>query len=156
MVNCPISFDKILQNLFWPKSQQIFALMKTSFAFISRRRLQDVLIKTNIFALFIRLQKTSWWRTIYSSWSYVFKRFQDNFKTSSRQLQDIFKTTSRHVQDILLGHHQDVLQICLQDVFKTHHQVKLFLLTPLKDVFETYSRGFWDVLQRQLSTKGFA
>ena len=93
---------------------------------------EDVLMKNNIFVLVIRLQ------------------------AFSRQLQDIFKTTSRHVQDILLGHHQDVLQICLQDVFKTHHQVKLFLLTPLKDVFETYSRGFWDVLQRQLSTKGFA
>ena len=93
---------------------------------------EDVLMKNNIFVLVIRLQ------------------------AFSRQLQDIFKTTSRHVQDILLGHLQDVLQICLQYVFKTHHQVKLFLLTPLKDVFETYSRGFWDVLQRQLSTKGFA
>ena len=40
---------------------------------------EDVFIKTNIFALVLRLQKTSWSRSIYSSWSYV-------FKTSSRCL----------------------------------------------------------------------
>ena len=85
-----------------------FVLMKTSFVFVFRRRLQDVLIKTNMFALALRLQKTSWSRPIYSSWLYV-------FKTSSRRLA---KTSSRHLQDVLQG--------CLQDVLKTYHQVKLF------------------------------
>ena len=46
-------------------SQQTFVLMKTSFVFVYRRRLQDVLIKANIFALVIHLQKTSWSRGIY-------------------------------------------------------------------------------------------
>ena len=58
-------------------------VLKMSFVFVFRRRLQDVLIKTNIVALLIRLQKRS-----------------------SRHLQDVF-------------------QRCLQDVFKTYHQVKL-------------------------------
>ena len=53
----------------------------------SSRRLQDNFIKTNIFALVKRLQKTSWSRPIYSSWSYV-------FKTSSRRLA---KTSSRGI-----------------------------------------------------------
>ena len=44
-------------------------VLKTSFIFVFRRRLQDVLIKTNMFALALRLQKTS-----------------------SRRLQDVFKT----------------------------------------------------------------
>ena len=34
-------------------------VLKTSLVFVFRRRLQDVLIKTNIFALLIRFQKTS-------------------------------------------------------------------------------------------------
>ena len=81
----------------------------------SSRRLQDVLVKTNIFVLAIRLQ--------------------DVFKTSSRRLA---KTSSRH----------------LQDVFKTYYQVKVFLVTQFQDIFETYSKRFWDVLLRRLSTGG--
>ena len=49
----------------------------------------------------LRLQKTSWSRPIYSSWSYVFKtssrRFEDVFKQSSRRLG---KKSSRHLQDV--------------------------------------------------------
>ena len=79
-------------------------VLKTSLVLVFKRRLQDVLIKTNIFALLIRLQKTS----------------------------------SRH----------------LQDVFKTYYQVKLFLVTQFQDVFKTYTKRFWDVLLRRLSTGG--
>ena len=49
-------------QLFYPflvSSHQTLILMKKSFIFVSRRRLQDVLIKTNVFALVRRLQKTS-------------------------------------------------------------------------------------------------
>ena len=89
----------------------------------SSRRLQDVLIKTNIFPILIRLQKTSWSRPIYSSCSYVFKTssrrlqevlprcLQNVFKTSSRRLA---KTSSRHLQDAF-----DTFWRSLQDVFKT-------------------------------------
>ena len=92
---------------------------------------EDVLIKTNMFALALLLQKTSWSGPIYSSWLYVFKtswrRFQDVFKTScktsSRSLQDVlktsWKTTSRHFQD--------VFKTSCKDIFKTfaRHIIKL-------------------------------
>ena len=94
--------------------------------------------------------KSHWWRMVqlhpskHSSW------WQ---KTSSRRLgQDqnirLGHTSSRHLQD--------VLQRYLQDVFKTYHQVKLFLLTRFQDVFQKYSKSFWDALQRWLSIEGFA
>ena len=54
------------------------------------RRLQDVLIKTNIFALVIRLQKTSSRRFK----GVLQKRLQDNFKTSCKV---IFKMFSRRI-----------------------------------------------------------
>ena len=58
----------------------------------SSRRLQDVLVKTNIFVLAIRLQD------VFKTFS---RRLQDVFKTSSRRLekrlQDIFKTSSRRI-----------------------------------------------------------
>ena len=95
---------------------------------------KDVLIKSNKFSLVIHLQD-------------VFKTSSSRFaKTSSRHLQDIFKTSSRHLQD--------VLQSCLQDVFKMYFQVKLFLVTQFQDVFQTFSKCFWEMLQRQLSTGG--
>ena len=164
--------------------------MKTSsiFVFVFRKRLQHVLIKTNIFSFVKRLQKmssrglqdvfkTSCSRLVYSSWSYFFRtfsaRFQDAFQTSCKKfLQDIFKTYSRYFQDVINSswrHLQDVLprrlqnifktssrhfddginnksskylqnvfQIYLQDVFKKYHQIKLFLLRPLWDVFNTF------------------
>ena len=65
-------------------------VLKTSFVF--RRRLQDVLIKTNMFSSALRLQDVLV-RPIYSSWLYVFKTFcQDVFK---RSCQKFFKTSSR-------------------------------------------------------------
>ena len=126
--------------------------MKTSWRRLSSSSLEDVFIKTNIFALALRLQKTSWSRPIYSSWPYVFKtssrRFQDVFKTSSRRLakmssrrfQDVFKTSCKNVFKTSSRRLQDVLQRYLQDVFKTYHQVKLFLLTRLREVFNTFLR----------------
>ena len=144
-------------------SQQTFVLLKTSFILVFKRRLQDVLIKTNIFALLIRLQKTSWSRPIYSSWSYVFKtssrrlaktssrRFQDVFKTScknvfktsSRRLQDVFKTPSRRLWDVLKTssrHLQYVLQRCLQSAFRTYNTALLKFSRYLQDVFTTFLR----------------
>ena len=115
-------------------------VLKTSFVFVFRkhlvqdeyihlshtsseaRRLQDVLFKTNIFVLAIRLQ--------------------DVFKTFLRRLP---KMSSRRLAKTSSGRLQDLLQRYLQDVFKTYHQVKLFLLTGLREI-----------LQTQLSTEGFA
>ena len=97
--------------------------LKTSFVFAFRKRLQDVLIKTNIFAILIRLRKTSSRR-----------RDQDQYirlgHTSSRHFQDIFKTSSRRLAKMSLKSLEDVLQKRLQDIFKTSYQ----------DVFKTSSR----------------
>ena len=110
--------------------------MKTSFVFVFRRRLQDVLIKTNMFALALRLQKTSSRRLGQDQYIRLghmsSRRLQDVFKTSSRPLQGVFKTSSRRFEDVFKmssRHLQDVLQRYLQDVFKTYHQVKLFLFS---------------------------
>ena len=105
-------------------TQQTFALLKTSLSS------EDVLIKTNIFALVIRLEKTFSRRLDQDQHIRLNHtssiRLQDVFKTSSRRLA---KTSPRHLQDIFKRSSkglQDVLQKCLQDVLKTHHQVKLF------------------------------
>ena len=82
--------DVLLNNKCLRQFQQTFVLTKTSFVFVFRRRLQDVFIKTNIFALAIRLQKTSSRRL-----------GQDQYirlgHTSSRRLQDVFKTSCKNV-----------------------------------------------------------
>ena len=57
---------------------------------------------------------------------------QEVFKASSRRLT---KTSSKHLQDVL----------------KTYHQVKLFLLTHLRDLF-TFLRP----TVKTVSTEGFA
>ena len=95
-------------------------VLKTSFLFAFKRRLQNVLMMKNIFLLIIRLQKTSWSRPIYSSCPYI-------FKTSSRRLQDIFKTSSRRRAKTFWRR--------LQNIFKTSR----------KYVFKTSSRRFEDV-----------
>ena len=60
---------------------------------------------------------------------------EDVLKTSTKRLQDVFKnvfkTSSQDVFKTFLRRLEDVLQRYLQDVFKTYHQVKLFLLTRL-------------------------
>ena len=84
-------------------------VLKTSLAFVFRRRLQDVLIKANIFASVIRFQKTSWSRPRYSSWLYFLqKRLQEIFKASSRRFEDVFRTS-----------YQDVFKMSCKNVFKT-------------------------------------
>ena len=102
----------------------------------SSRCLQDVLIKTNIFVLAIGLQDV------------LQKRLQDILKASSRRFKDVFKTSLRRLQDIF--------KTSCKDFFKTFYQAKLFLLTQFQDVFETWSKRFWDILLRRLSTRGFA
>ena len=64
-------------------SQQIFILMKTSWRRLLSSSSEAVLIKTNMFTLALRLQKTS------------SRRLQDQYISlghmSSRRLQDVFK-----------------------------------------------------------------
>ena len=77
---------------------------------------EDVLVKTNIFVLAIRLQ--------------------DVFKTFSRRLQDVFKTSYKNV----FKTSWKTSSRHLQYVFKTYHQVKLFLLTYLWEALNTCQR----------------
>ena len=127
------------RSSWWRRLQDVFCL-----------RLQKTSSSRRIYSPYLYVFKTPWSRPVYSSWSYLEdvlqKRLHDIFETSSRRFEDVFKTSSRRLQD--------VLQKCLQDVFKTYHQVKLFFLTRFQDVFETYSACFWDVLERRLSTEG--
>ena len=85
-------------------------LDEDEYILINHTSSEDVLVKTNIFVLSIRLQ--------------------DVFKTFSRRLQDIFKTSSRRLANTSWRH--------LQDVLKTYHQVKLFLLISLWEVLTTF------------------
>ena len=133
-----MSFTLSLPSKYSSWWRRLEDVLKTSFVFVFRRRLQDLLLKTNIFTEALPLQKTSYdvLRPKYSSWLQVFKTslklFQD---VLPRCLQDVFMTSWRRLQDILSRR--------LQDVFKTYHQVKLFLLTCLQKVFYTFlSRSF--------------
>ena len=131
----------------WRRLEDVFKTSSRRLAKTSSKRLQDVLQKT--------LQD-------------IFKTSCKNlFKTSSRCLRDVFKTSSRRPHDTFKTpstRFEDVLKTfwrCLEDArnpnaFKTYHQVILFLLTSFQDVFKTYSQRFWGVLQRRLSTEGFA
>ena len=117
---------------------------------------EDVLIKKNIFALVIRLQKTFWSRPMYSSWPYIFKTFsrrlqgvlqkrvQDIFQTSSRHLPDVFKKFWRCLQDvsrIFKKSCYDVFKTSCKNVFKasSRHLEEVFK-TSWKDIFKTFSR----------------
>ena len=60
------------------------------------------------------------------------KLLQEIFKTSPRRFEDVFKTSPRYLQGVLQG--------CFEDFFKTYYQVKMFLLTSLQDVFNTFLR----------------
>ena len=114
--------------------------------------------------------RTTWSRRINSAWSYVFsrrlldvllRRFQEVFKSSCKEsLQDIFRTSWRHVQDVFKTSFRFLAKTtwrCLQDVFKIikkmswRYLFKLFLLTCLQDVFETYWTRFWGILRRKLT-----
>ena len=66
------------------------------------------------------------------------RHLQDVLKAFWRRLQGVFKPSSRHLAKASSKRDQDVLQKCLQEVFKRYHQVKLFLLTRLWDVFSTF------------------
>ena len=107
------------------------------------------MVKTNIFVLAINPQD------VLKSSS---KHFQNVFKKFARRLQDVLQKR-RHLQDVLprrlqnvfkkscknvfktsSRRFQDVLQRYLQNIFKTYHQVKLFFLTSLRDVFNTFLR----------------
>ena len=108
-------------------------VLKTSWRHLSSVPSEDVLTRTNMFALAFRLQTTSSRRLqdvlIKTNIFDLAIRLQDVFKTSCKS---VFKTSSRHLQE--------VLQRYLQDVFKTYHQVKLFFLTRLWEAFNTFLR----------------
>ena len=93
---------------------RIFFKIKTGYKlelFPANNRLDEDVLK----ASFVFVFRTSWSRQIYSSCLYVKSSSRHLAKRSSRHLQDFFKTSSGR------------LEKRLQDIFKTHHQVKLFL-----------------------------
>ena len=120
-------------------TQETFVLMKTSWRHLEvvfRLRLQktssDVLIKTNMFVLALRLLKTSSSRRV----------GQDQYirlgHASSRRLQEIFKTSSRRLLD--------VLPRCLQDVFTCKNVFKTSW-SRFQDVFKTFWKRLQDIFK---------
>ena len=92
-------------------------VLKTSFAFVFRRRLdQDEYVRLSLMSS------------------------EDVFKTFSRRLQDVLQKRLQDIFKTFWRRLQDILQRYLQDVFKTYHQVKLFLLTRLWEAFSTFLR----------------
>ena len=138
-----------LQKTSW--SRRIYSPYSNVF----RRRLEDVLIKTNTFTLLKRLQKMSWRRLDqdqYICLGHTSSRIlQDIFKTSSRRLaktssmhfQDVFKTiTKRFHAKTSSKRLEDILQKRLQDIFKTFWR-------RLQDVFKTSSRSLAKMSSRR-------
>ena len=146
-------------------SHQAFVLMKTSFAFVFRILLQGVLIKTKIFTLVLRLQKTSSRRLAQGQYIRLghtssrrlqdvlkmsSKRLEDVFarrlqgvlKTYSRRLQDIFQTSSKRLRDVLQNRLQDIFKTSCKDTFKTFSVHIIKLNCSCQQGFETYSTRF--------------
>ena len=91
------------------------------------RRLQDVLIKMNMFASALRLQKTSSRRLGQDQYIRLghtsSRRLQDvlvktNIFVLAIRLQDVFKTFSRRLQDVLQKRLQDIFKTSCKDAFK--------------------------------------
>ena len=103
-------------NLFYTHSniQKLFSTMNEELASIkpANIRLQNVLIKTNMFALAVRLQKTSSRRLGQDQYIHL-------GRTSSRRLQDVFKTSSRRLPKASSRYLQDVFKTSCKDIFKT-------------------------------------
>ena len=127
-------------------------ILKTSFVFVFRRLLQDVLIKTNIFALVIRLQKMSsrcLQDVLVKTNIFILAiRLQDVFKTSSRR---VAKTSSRLLQDFFKRSCQNVFKTSsrrLQDVFKTSSRCLAKMSSiHLQDVFKTSYKDIFKMFQ---------
>ena len=150
-------FAFIFRNVFKTSSSR---RIYSPYSYVFRRRLQDV-IKTNIFALLIRLQRTSWSRP---NIFVLVIRLQDVFKMFSRHLQDVFKmscqnifkmssrclakASSRHLQEEVFKKFFKTSSRRLQEVFKasTRHLPKTFSRR-LQNVFKTSSRRFLEVLE---------
>ena len=105
-INCTLNpanirFDEEVLKTSWRRLEDVFRL-----------RLQYVLIKTNIFALIIHLQKISsrrldqdqYFRRCHASSRHLQgvlqKRLQDVFKTFWRRLLEVLKTSSRRLANV--------------------------------------------------------
>ena len=106
-----------------------------SFIFIFRRRLQDLLIKANVFALVIHTSS------------------EDAFKTSSRRLHqdqyirlghmpchDVFKTSSKHLQYVLQKRLQDIFRMSFKNVDKISSR-------HFQDIFKKPSRRIHHIFE---------
>ena len=150
-------FAFIFRNVFKTSSSR---RIYSPYSYVFKRRLQDV-IKTNIFALLIRLQRTSWSRpNIFVS----VIRLQDVFKMSCQDIFKMFsrclaKRSSRHLQEVFkrfwirLPHvikaNIFTLLMRLQRMFWSRPNI-FVLVTLLQNIFKTSSRRLQDVLTRHL------
>ena len=102
-------FSRHLQDIFKTSSR---SLDQEEYVSLTHTSSEDVLIKSNIIVLFIRLQDV--FRT---SCKIV-------FKTSSRRL--IFKTSSRHIQDVFKAFCKDIFKTFSSRIIKLNCLVGTF------------------------------
>ena len=106
---CTIRHSK--HSPWWRRLEDVFRLhLQKTYS----RHFQDVLIKTNIFASLICLQKTSSRRLDQDKYICLGHTSSRLLKTSPRRLQVVLKTSSRHLRDVF-----KTFWRLLQDVFKT-------------------------------------
>ena len=107
---------------------------------------ENVLIKTNIFALLLCLHKTSSTRLldvlVKTNIFALVMRLQDVFKTFLRCLQDVLKTFSRRLHKVLEKRFHNIFKASselLQDILKTSWiRLQDIFKTSCKDVFKTF------------------
>ena len=129
VIRIDYSEDMLLEKIpaYIPLDEDV---LEASIVFVCRRRIQDALVKTNIFVMAILLQD-------------VFKTFSRRFsKKSSRRFQDVFKTSWKNAFK--------TSSRCLQDVFQTSSRslAEMPSNCSCKQTLETYSTRFntlWDV-----------
>ena len=138
-VNIIASIDVIL--MFLSITHQTFVLirpdqgvLKISFVFIFRRRLQDALKTSSR-----RLSQDQYIRLGHMS----SRRLQDVFKRSSRRFQDIFKTSAK----LSSRHLQDVFKTSSKRLKKSSRRLQNVFKASCKNVFKTSSRCFQGILK---------
>ena len=127
----------------WRRLEEV---LKVSLIFVFIRLLPDDFIKTNIFALVMRLQDVHLGKGEYTHLFHTFSiRLQYVLKSSS---QKVYKTFSRHLAKMSSGPLQDVFKTFCQEGIKTSSKhLQNVLQKCIQDILKTSSRHFGDVFK---------
>ena len=165
MIPANIRLDEDVLNMYWRLlscsfSEEVFKASSSRFGQDEYISLSTMSSEDVFKASSSRLDQDH----IYSSWPYTFKTFcqyvfKNVFKTSLNHLEVVLKAFSKHLakrrKNVFKTSSRRLANMSSRNVFKTYHQVKLFLITRPPEIFEAYSTRFWDVLPKRLYTEGF-